>query len=127
MGGPVEEKIRVELRGGVVVVELRGLIAFDDSVRAMRMASEAARAHGTDRLLFDIRGSRYPEFHVAALESARLAPDLGLNTAMRCALLGEPGDERLRFIEDVATNRGFKMRAFTDEAQALAWVGTGRG
>jgi hypothetical protein len=122
MGGPVDQKVRVELREGVVWVELRGLIAFDDSMRAMKMAAEAARTYATDRLVFDIRGTRHPEFHVAALESARIAPDLGLSTALRCAVLGNPDDERLGFIEDVAANRGFKTRAFTDEAQALAWV-----
>jgi hypothetical protein len=126
MGGPADETVKVEVRDGVVRVELRGMIAFDDSVRAMRMASEAARSHGTDRLVFDIRAARHPEFHVAALESARIAPDLGLSTALRCAVLGNPGDERLPFIENVAANRGFKARAFTDEAAALAWVGTGR-
>jgi hypothetical protein len=129
MGKPsdsVPEKVHVSVRDGVVWVELRGEIVFQDSVRAMKMAAQAARDHGIDRLVFDIRASHHPEFHAATLESARMAPDLGLNTALRCAVLGEPGDERLRFIEDVAANRGFKARAFTDAALATAWLKTGR-
>jgi hypothetical protein len=121
------DKVVVNLRDGVVWVELRGEITFQDSMRAMRMASESAREHQTDRLVFDIRGSRHPEFHATTLESARMAPDIGLNTALRCAVLGEPGDVRLPFIEDVASNRGFKTRAFTDPELAMAWLKPGRG
>jgi hypothetical protein len=123
--GPGPDKVQVTLRDGVVWVELRGEIAFQDSLRSMRAAAEAARAHRTDRLVFDIRASHHPEFHAATLESARMASDVGLSTALRCAVLGKPGDARLPFIENVAANRGFKARAFTDEAQALAWVRTG--
>jgi hypothetical protein len=120
--GPGPDKVAVSVRDGIVWVELRGDIAFQDSVRAMRMAAEAAREHGIDRLMFDIRGSRHPDFHASTLESARLAPDLGLNTALNCAVLGEAGDPRLPFIEDVAANRGFKARAFSDEPRAVAWL-----
>jgi hypothetical protein len=119
------DKVQVSLREGVVWVVLRGEIAFQDSMRSMKAAAEAARLHRTDRLLYDIRDSHHAEFHASTLESARMAPDLGLNTALRCAVLGAEGDPRLPFIEDVAANRGFKARAFTDEAQALAWVKTG--
>ena len=121
------DKVQVALRDNIVWVELRGEISFNDSVRAMKAASEAARRHATDRLVFDIRGTHHPEFHAVTLESARMAPDIGLNTALRCAVLGDEKDrQRLTFIEDVAANRGFKARAFTDEQQALAWVKTGR-
>jgi len=121
------DKVQVALRDGVIWVELRGEISFNDSLRAMKAASEAARRHVTDRLIFDIRGTHHPEFHAVTLESARMAPDIGLNTALRCAILGDEKDRpRLDFIEDVAANRGFKARAFTDEAQALAWLKAGR-
>lgn len=124
---PIPEKLHVTLRDGVVWVELRGEISFNDSLRAMKAASEAARRHASDRLMFDIRGTHHPEFHAVTLESARMAPDIGLNTALRCAVLGDEKDrQRLSFIEDVAANRGFKARAFTDEAQALAWLKVGR-
>jgi hypothetical protein len=121
------DPVTVEMRDGVVWVALRGEIVFQDSVRAMRKAAEAAREHGTDRLVFDIREATHPEFHAATLESARMAPDLGLNTALRCAVVGGAGDARLPFIEDVAANRGFKTRAFTDPDLALAWLKSGRG
>jgi hypothetical protein len=116
------DKVVVIVRDGIVYVELHGEINFQDSVRAMRMAAEGAREHQTDRLVFDIRDARHPEFHAATLESARMAPDIGLNAALRCAVLGNEGDARLPFIEDVAANRGFKTRAFTDPALAVAWL-----
>jgi hypothetical protein len=119
-------KCEIGVREGVVWIELRGLIVFQLVLDAMTRGAETARAHNTDRLLFDIRDTIVPEFHATTLESVRRAPDVGLGTALRIALLGAEGDPKLRFIEDVATNRGFQIRAFTDERTALAWANTGR-
>ncbi|HZZ91083.1 MAG TPA: STAS/SEC14 domain-containing protein [Usitatibacter sp.] len=124
---PGPDNVHVDLRDGIVWVEIRGDVSFQDSMRAMKEAAGAARLHGSDRLLFDIRGTRHREFHATTLESARLAPDLGLNTALRCAVVGDEADrQRLAFIEDVAANRGFKARTFTDVAEAVAWLKAGR-
>jgi hypothetical protein len=121
------DKVTVSVRDGIVWLELRGDIHFQDSVDAMRAAAAAARENASDRLVFDLRASRHAEFHAMTLESARMAPDIGLSTALRCAVIGNEGDPRLAFIEDVAANRGFKARAFTDPAQATAWLKAGRG
>jgi hypothetical protein len=121
------DKVAVSVREGIVWVELRGDITFTDSVEAMRGAAAAARESGSGRLIFDLRASRHAEFHALTLESARMAPDMGLSTALRCAVLGSDGDSRLAFIENVGANRGFNVRAFTDAAQALAWLKAGRG
>jgi len=120
------DKVAVSVRDGIVWVELRGDITFSDSVNAMRGAAAAARESASERLLFDLRASRHAEFHAMTLEAARMAPDMGLSTALRCAVLGTDGDQRLAFIENVAANRGFKVRAFTDPAQAVAWLKAGR-
>lgn len=125
---PARDAGRVEtaLRDGVVWVRLDGVVLLPTATAAMKAAAEAARGHGTDRVVFDIREGTYPDYHVSTLESARLAADLGLNPALRIAILGLPGDPKLHFIEDVAGNRGFGAKAFTDEADALAWVNAKR-
>jgi hypothetical protein len=120
------DKVAVSVREGIVWVELRGDITFADSVVAMRAAAAAARESASERLVFDLRASRHAEFHALTLESARMAPDMGLSTALRSAILGHDGDPRLPFIENVAANRGFKVRAFTDPEQAVAWLKAGR-
>lgn len=121
-GSGASDKFTVSVRDGIVWVELRGDIAFQDSINAMRAASAAAHEHAADRLVFDLRGSRHAEYHAMTLESARMAPDLGLSTALVGAIIGEEGDPRLAFIENVATNRGFKLRAFTDVPAAVSWL-----
>jgi hypothetical protein len=126
-GKSAADKVTVSVRDGIVWVELRGEINFQDSVNAMRAASAAAHEHVADRLVFDLRASHHVEFHAMTLESARMAPDMGLSTALRGAIIGHEGDPRLAFIEDVATNRGFKLRAFTDPQQAIAWLKASRG
>jgi len=125
--GGATDKVTVGVRDGIVWVELHGEIHFRDSVDAMRAAAAAARENMADRLVFDLRDSHHVEFHAMTLESTRMAPDMGLNTALRCAVIGHEGDPRLAFIEDVAANRGFKVRGFTDVAQAVAWLKAGRG
>ena len=71
-GKGAAEKITVSMREGIVWVELRGDITFQDSVNAMRAASAAAHEHAADRLAFDLRASRHAEFHAMTLESAAL-------------------------------------------------------
>ena len=126
-GKSAADKVSVTVRDGIVWVELRGDITFQDSINAMRAASAAAHQNSADRLVFDLRASRHAEFHAMTLESARMAPDLGLSTALVGAIIGNEGDPRLPFIENVATNRGFTLRAFTDASQAVAWLKAKRG
>jgi hypothetical protein len=121
-----EGKVEIALRDGVLWVRFDGVVLFQTALGAMKAAAQGARSHGTDRLIFDLRAGTYPEFHTTTLESARRASEVGLNTALRIAILGLPEDPKLRFIEDVGANRGFQLRAFSDEQQAVAWVSAGR-
>jgi hypothetical protein len=89
--------------------------------RIFALAAEADRG----AVLVDVRkvvgeptmAERYTlAVRVADLQSARLP-------RIRLALLGhEPLIHPERFGEIVASNRGAVARAFTDEAQALAWL-----
>ena len=124
--GLEEGRVEATLRDGAVWVRLEGVILFKTTLAAMKAAADGARLHGTDRIVFDIRAGHYPEYHVSALEGARRAADLGLGPALRIAILGVEGDPKLRFIEDVAINRGAQARAFVDEAEAIAWVNARR-
>jgi hypothetical protein len=38
------------------------------------------------------------------------------------ALLGPKDNPMLKYFEDVAVNRGFQVRAFVDEPEALGWL-----
>ena len=40
----------------------------------------------------------------------------------RVALLGLAGSHLLKFIEDVAVNRGLPVRCFTAEPEAMRWL-----
>ena len=121
-----EGKVETALRDGVVWVRLDGVVLFQTTLAAMRAAAEAARSHGTERIVFDIRSGSYPGFEASALESARHAANVGLGAALCIAVLGRPGDPKLEFIESVAANRGAQVRAFSDEAEAIAWINARR-
>jgi hypothetical protein len=121
-----EGKVETTVREGVVWVRLDGVVLFQTTLAAMRAAADGARAHGTDRIIFDIRAGSYPGFEASALESARHAANVGLGAALRIAILGREGDPKLPFIESVAANRGAQARAFSDEAQAVAWINSRR-
>jgi hypothetical protein len=123
---PGEARVETSVRDGVVWIRVEGKALFQTALAAMKAAAGEARGSGSDRLVFDIRAAIHPDYHVTTLESARRAADFGLGPALRIAILGIEGDPQLKFIEDVAANRGFQARAFSDEAKALAWVNAQR-
>ena len=55
------------------------------------------------------------------LKLAAEAPRLGA-TSYPVAVVGAAADPRLRFIEDVGVNRGFRVRAFTEIEPARQWL-----
>jgi hypothetical protein len=124
--GPDEARVDTSVRDGVVWIRVEGKAQFQTALAAMKSAAQQARSSGSDRLVFDIRAAIHSDYHVTTLESARRAADLGLGPALRIAILGLEGDPQLKFIEDVAANRGFQARAFSDEAAALTWVNAKR-
>ena len=117
----MNDRLQVVFDDPIVNVSLKGKTSMMLSIEAVLRAVWVARTHGAKNVLFDIRESVSDDFHTRIVKLAAEAPTTGIS-AYRIAILGLADDPRLRFIEDVAINRGIRARSFTDRAAAVAWL-----
>ena len=119
----MDRNIHVSVKDGVVHVELRGEVARSGSARAIDLAGAAATQAGSKLVILDITRAHSRGYHAQAVEHARRAREAGA-VKYRIAILGNPGDAKLSFFENVAINRGLRARCFTAEPEAIAWLKT---
>jgi len=86
------------------------------------LAVEARKAEAT-RILIWVRNSR-PIFKVEQYKISDQFKQLAANKELRVALLADADEVRAshQYIEVLATQQGAPVRAFRDEARALAWL-----
>jgi DNA-binding phage protein len=113
-------QIKVEL--DIVYVEYRGEAQTHLTTEALRKAARIALEKQSTKLLMDVRQAVARGYHVSAIERTEQLPSLGIDQSFRIAFLGRKGDPMLQYIENVAVNRGFHLKAFNDEAEAVAWL-----
>lgn len=114
--------IQITVESGITRVTYRGEVHFEDSTEMLRKVGRIASENQSTKLLFDVREARDRQYHVSAIRHAEQGPALGISPSFRIAVLGAEGDQMLRYVETVAVNRGFLVKAFTDESAALAWL-----
>ena len=119
------QDIRIHIDGNIIRVTYRGRVEYEATDGMLRQVGALAGQNGISRILFDIRDANYQFYHVGTLRHADEAPALGIDSSFRIAFLGATDNPMLRYIEAVSVNRGFWVRAFTDEAAALEWLRTG--
>jgi len=73
-------------------------------------------------LLFDIREANYRDYHLSTIRHAEEGPALGIDETFRIAFLGAAGNPMLKYIEAVSVNRGYWVKVFVGESEALAWL-----
>jgi len=83
--------------------------------------------HACSRVLFDMRGAEWqPDtgifFHLGAEPEA-----WGWKRTYKAAAVYRRITNDERFLENVAVNRGYMLRVFEDEDEAIAWLLTGQG
>ena len=114
--------VRVVEGPGHLEAELTGELTLDD-LQAVRLESrELLRAHGLARIVVDASRSTPTQSptddYLFTSEHKSV-----FGAGVRVAVAHRPEiAEHLRFIENVAQNRGFDMRVFGDRAEALAWL-----
>jgi hypothetical protein len=118
----VSPDVKIVLEDGVVRATYRGEVAYDPVFEMIRSVARTAVQRQSDLLLFDIREAVFREFHVAIIKFAEEARGLGIEPTFRIAVLAAMEVERLKYLEDVAVNRGFQVKVFTEESEALAWL-----
>lgn len=81
------------------------------------------RQQNINRYLYDLRGAPNVQGMVQNYEFAyQDMADLGFPKDVWCALLTDVEDESHNAIATFFTNAGYKMRVFTDEPSAVAWL-----
>ena len=117
------QDIQIAAEPGFVRITYRGDVQYDATTQMLRSVGELAARMQSTRLLFDIREANYRDYHLGTLRHVEEADSLGIERTFRIAIVGVEGNSMLQYIEAVALNRGYWVKAFTDEARALAWLG----
>lgn len=118
----MDANLNVKFDSGIVRVAGDGVLSSPVGAQMMRLASECAQTHGAHLYLYDLRRMAFRDTATSIYNRPKLALALGISRCARTALLVLHIDDIFRFIEDVASNRGFVIRVFTGEDDALAWL-----
>jgi hypothetical protein len=115
-------EIPVVMDQGFVRVLYRGDVDMARTAEMLRKAGRVAAENGTFLMLFDVREAGAGEYHVNAIRHTQQATSLGIDQRFSVAFLAREGDVRMSYVENVMSNRGFRVKVFVDEAQAVAWL-----
>ena len=116
------QNIRIIKDTGFVRVTYRGDVEYAATTEMLRNVAVIAAEMHCKLLLFDIREANYRYYHLGTIRHAEEGPALGIDKTFRIALLGASGNPMLKYVEAVAVNRGYWVKALVDESEALAWL-----
>ena len=103
-------------------VVFSGRVTEEQHYEARDDANIALSEAGWNRLLVD---ATEIDAEMTVVEDYQFTKDhpFSLPPTVRMAILHRPDEEeRFRFIENVAKNRGSNLKIFTDQAEAIAWL-----
>ncbi|MBD3237927.1 MAG: hypothetical protein GF330_14605 [Candidatus Eisenbacteria bacterium] len=116
--------VEITLEQDVAVVHVHGRWAREDAEAALRDLAELARKHAPRATLLDLTrariGASVMDTHETTLVLGRLFPH-----TVRHAVVVRPGgleDQLAQFGENVAVNRGIKLKLFDDLEAAMHWA-----
>src|SRR4029078_6021956 len=114
--------VRITTEAGIIRAVYRGKVEFDVTTKMLRDVARIASKDDTVLLLIDIRDADYRFYHLESIKHAEQGRSLGIDSTFRIAFLGAENEEMLGYVENVAVNRGYRSKVFTDESRALAWI-----
>jgi hypothetical protein len=118
----MKREIQITPQGGIIRVTYRGDVQYDATTEMLREVAAIAARTGSKLLLIDVREANYRDYHVGTIRHAEEGPALGIDKTFRIAFLGARGYPMLEYVEAVSVNRGYWLKAFVDESEALAWL-----
>jgi len=116
--------IQITREAEFVRVTYRGDVEYSATTEMLRQVAVIAAEARCKLLLFDIRGANYRDYHLGTIRHAEEGPALGIDKTFRIAFLGASANPMLKYIEAVSVNRGYWVKTFVDESEALAWLQT---
>ena len=114
--------IQIVTEDGVIRVTYQGDVEYEATTEMLREVGKLASDRRIGMLLFDVRDANYRYYHLAAIRHAEEGPSLGIGHSLRIAFLGAADNPMLGYVEAVTLNRGYWVKAFSDEADAIAWL-----
>jgi hypothetical protein len=117
-----DEVIRIAVVDGILITEVIGTINPQFGDRILSGAIETGVRNGCTAYLYDFRAAKIDESLGKVYARPNQAELLGARRTDRVAMLCAEIDPKMKFLEDVASNRGFNFRLFTDEGEAKAWL-----
>ena len=120
----MEHSIEIDDSSGICLIRASGTIRRpQDSFTLMQRAGEAAKEHGTPRILFDLRQAEVIGTALGAYETVVDPEKHGLSRNFRIAVVYSVITEDERFMENVGDNRGAAaFRVFDDIDAARKWI-----
>jgi hypothetical protein len=116
------QDIRITAEPGFVRITYRGDVQYDATTEMLREVAALVARTQTARLLFDLREANYRDYHLGTIRHVEEAAALGIERTFRIAIVGAAGNPMLQYIEAVAVNRGYWVKTFVEEAEAVGWV-----
>lgn len=114
--------IQIGVERDFIRVTYRGDVEYQATTDMLRKLAELSARTGIERVVFDLRAARYSDYQASTVRHAEEGASLGARRSWRIVFLGDPAHSILPYIEAVAVNRDWCVKAFTDEAAALAWL-----
>jgi hypothetical protein len=121
-GYTMESDYRIAVEDGIIRVEPKGRAHYEFTRDMLVKVGELAASTRNGKLLFDLRNTDYRDSYVSTIRHAEEAEGMGLGPSLRVALVGVADDPMLQYVEDVSVNRGYQVRAFSDEDEAVKWL-----
>jgi hypothetical protein len=118
----MDRNIQITKEAGFVRVTYRGDVEYSATTEMLRNVAVVAAETQCKSLFFDIREANYRDYHIGTIRHAEEGPTLGIDKTSRIAFLGASGNPMLKYVEAVALNRGYWVKAFVDESEALTWL-----
>ena len=108
---------------GCLRADLFGRQTVEETLLFLDALAAEARKANAKRIVIWVRNSR-PIFKVEPYKISDQFRQLAANKELRVALLADSDEVRAshQYIEVLATQQGAHVRAFRDEARALAWL-----
>ena len=107
---------------GIITIAVEGSITPAVGDELMRLSLQGLREHGVQRVLQDMRRARTAESTLHLIKRPQKANQMGFPANVRLALLCKVATTDIEMLVNLAHTHGHAMRAFTDGAQAIAWL-----
>jgi hypothetical protein len=112
----------VSFDDGIVTVAVDGPITPAAGDELMRLSLQGLCEHGVHCVLQDMRRAPTAESTLHIIKRPQQAEEMGFPDDVRVALLCKVVSTDVEMLVNLAHARGHAVRAFTDGAQAIAWL-----